>query len=517
MKTRAESWWTNWRSRVGWWCAVIGIFALGWALRVAHYHEGYGHPDETITTEVVGHMRSSGDWDTNWAKAPNLEAGLRYDQYNFSSHLLATFGFYRLVKVLPGTAGWRSADGGFWVYRFFSVVLATLAVGLAMHLGWRTVGAGGAVGAGLLVAIAPILVQDAHFSRPEAFVTVLTLLAVALCWPGAKPSSARVLGAAGVIGVLVACKISMLALAWMPLVPWWMSGKGRPRRRTWLLAAMPVTVVAGFALGAPGAVAHPRVFVHGVQHLMEQYAGLHPPHSHMNGGPVGDMLAAYFVATLGWPVVIAMAWGAGVLAWRRQWAELVLLAGPVVLFAGYFATRGVFFERNLSHVVPLALVLSALGFVAVVERVGRGRPMITGLVAGGLVIAGAAPMLLRVTWPLVQIEFSGVGARRHEAFERELKAKHANAEFKDVQLLNDGPLAELDQRWRAGKGPVLLRVADYHDEWTAYNLGQMKVRFEVQDVVDVRGTFPGVPTCTLLTYHSPRHRYFLVTGVRLTK
>jgi hypothetical protein len=45
----------------------------------------------------------------------------------------------------------------------------------------------------------------------------------------------------------------------------------------------------------------------------------------------------------------------------------------------------------------------------------------------------------------------------------------------------------------------------------------MKVRFEVKEVADVRGTFPGVPTCTLLTYHSPRHRYYLMTGVRIVK
>ena len=92
------------------------IVLAGWAVRAAYHTENYGHPDETITTEVVGYMRRSGDWDTNWAKA-NLEPTLKYDQYNFSSHLYGTFFFYRAVKLVPGLERWRSAEGGRWVSR----------------------------------------------------------------------------------------------------------------------------------------------------------------------------------------------------------------------------------------------------------------------------------------------------------------------------------------------------------------------------------------------------------------
>ena len=131
VKGGANLWADTIRAEWRGWLAMVAVVLLGFGLRAAYYHGGYGHPDETITTEVVGHMRSSGDWDTNWAKATNLGADLRYDQYNFSSHLLATYGFYRFVKVVPGTLAWRSEDAGFWVYRFFSVVLATLTVLLA--------------------------------------------------------------------------------------------------------------------------------------------------------------------------------------------------------------------------------------------------------------------------------------------------------------------------------------------------------------------------------------------------
>ena len=500
------------RATAVWWAAVAAVVWLGFALRAAHYHRGYGHPDEAITVEVVGHMRQSGDWDTNWAKAPKLEAGLRYDQYNFSSHLLATFGFYRLVKVLPGTLGWRSEDAGFWVYRFFSVLLAAVAVGQTLRLAARAGGRGVALGAGALAAVAPLLVQDGHFSRPEAFTTVLTLAVVGLCWPREKVSAARVGGAAFVLGLLVACKISMLAIAWLPLVPVVAGWRGTAAR--WrCLAMLPLALAAGFWAGAPGAVAHPTVFVSGVQHLMTQYAGLHPPNSHLNGGPVGDMMVAYFAATFGWPVLAAGVLGIGVLAGRRCWAELALIAGPVVVFAGYFATRGVFFERNLSHVAPLFLILAAVGAMAAADRLAA-KTKVPAWAVGGAIFALLLVRPAQVTVPLVHEAFSGRGGQAFEAFDRSVRAQNADATWQETALVNEGPLVELTAHFKAGRGPVLLRVTDYNDEWTAFNLRGLAARFETKAVADYPGTFGAMPVCTLLTYHSSRERYFRVIGLK---
>lgn len=504
--TRAVAW--------GWWVGVVAVVLAGFGLRAAYYHNGYGHPDETITTEVVGHMRKSGDLDTNWARAKALSSDLCYDQYNFSSHLYATYWFYRGVKLVPGTLGWRSADGGFWVYRFFSVVLASLVVWQAMRLAERCGGRGAALGAGLLTAVSVQLVQDAHYSRPEAFTTALMLVLVALCWPREKFSAWAVAGGALAVGLLVACKVSMLLLGWIPLVPVlaaWRRTTGR--ERLWALVAVPVGVVAGFAAGAPGAVADPAAFANGIAFLMKQYAGLHPPHSHIDGGRVADMLGGYYTATLGWPLLVGAVIGVVVLAARRRWAELALVGGPVVLFAGYFATRSVFFERNLSHVLPLFLVLAAVGAVAIAERMARGRRGLQG-VAAAVILAACAVPSWRVTWPLVAEEFSGAGSNRHMAFEAALKAKHSGGEWKEVSLLNDGPLIELAARLKVDRKPVLLRITDFNDEWNAYNHTAFVDRFAAKLVADYPGNFVRVPVCTLHTYHSPHDRYYWVTGVR---
>lgn len=240
------------------WPAVLlalVLIGLGTGLRWAYYDRPYGHPDETITVEVVGYMRQSGDWDTNWAKA-NLEPLLRYDQYNFSSYLYGTYFFYRAVKLLPFATEWRSAENGLRVYRFFSVLLAAFVVGQTWwvarrHFGWRVTFL--ATG---LVAVAPILVQDAHYARPEAFVTLLTLALVGLCRPEPQLAAGRVLAAAGVFGLLVAAKVSLLLLGFVLIVP---IVAARTGAKAWVLVLVPVAGALGFALGAPGALAHPEV------------------------------------------------------------------------------------------------------------------------------------------------------------------------------------------------------------------------------------------------------------------
>ncbi len=500
------------RNGPAWWLAAATVLLLGFGLRYAYYWEGYSHPDEVITVEVVGHMRRSGDWDTNWVKAANLPAEFRYNQYNFSSHLYATYFFYRLVKLIPGTEEFRGREGGFWVYRLFSVVMATGALGLTIMLARRAGGGGVALLAGGVTAVAVQLVQDAHYSRPDAFVTALTVAAVALSWPTSRLRGAAVAGGAFLLGVLVACKVSLLLLAWLPLVPL-LAAVETPRRRLGVAAAALLAMSAGFACGAPGAVAQPGVFLHGVSQLMGQYSGVHPPHSHLDGGRVADLLGAYYIATIGWVGVLGGIFGIVMLARKRRWAVLVLLAGPVALFAGYFATRGVFFERNLSHVLPLFLILAAIGVMEAVgwvsRRVRGGRIAWVGL--GVLLLTLPA---LRYTWPLVTVEYSGVGLARHAAFETELRNGHPGAEWRELVLLSEDSLLTLAADLTAGGRTLLVRVTDYGDEWTAFNLGLFDARFETKVVADTPSTFQGLPVCTLHTYNSPRSRYYLVTGLR---
>jgi hypothetical protein len=317
---------------------------------------------------------------------------------------------------------------------------------------------------------------------------------------------------------LVACKVSMLALLWLPLAPAVAAmtanrGAAGESRVGLAVFATVAGVALGFALGAPGAVLHPQAFRRGVEFLTAQYAGLHPPYSHVNGGSMWDVVAGYFRATLGWPALAAGAAGLGILIVRRRWSDTAVVAGPVVLFVGYFATKPVFFERNLSHVLPLFCVLAGLGAGGAAQWAAsrlHGPTVWFAVLLGVVIVAKPAELTRRLVW----LEFSGRGYLQHTEFETKIRADYPKAEGWTSELMNGEPLDRLTAHFHGGGGPILLRMIDYCDEWSAREGQVLSERFDAELVGRCESDFADVPGCTLHTYNSWTDRYYLVRGVK---
>lgn len=490
------------------WGLVALIVASGGWLRWAHHEIDYRYPDEAIASAVVGRMRQTGDWDTNWIKS-EVPPEMRQDQYNFSSYHYALFFTYRAAKAVPVLAGWRSQADGFVLYRFFSVACAIAALLMTLVLARAAGGTWAALLAGLAAAGAVLLVQDAHYVRPESFMTLLLLAGVALAWPTARRTLPRLLVAGGLMGLLLACKVSLVLVCWVPLVAAWRHGAIMGRRLGSVIAVAGA-IALGFALGAPGAVLQPAKFLHGVEYLARQYARGHPPHGHMSGAQVGDLQWEYLVATVGWATLLLAAAGAVSLWRRRQGEALMFLALPPLVLAGYFGTQAVFFERNLSPVLPLLLVLSGVGGATIVERVATPWRWVAGLGLAALV----AIVPLRLSWPLVTQELSVLGPEARSAFDDELRARFPASRWLDEPLVGLGDRTKLRAHFAVSTQPVLLRAADYHDEWSAEHRRQLEREFVVERVAEHQSTFGQLPVCTLLTYHSARSTYYRITGWR---
>lgn len=493
---------------------LLAVLAVAAVLRLAYLSEDYGHPDEVIATKVVAALRAHGDWDSNWARA-DLDANFRYDQYNFSSYHYAVHLFSLLVEALPGTSSWGTEREGLWLHRLFSALLAIVAVGQVAWLGRKLAGPVAGVGAGAGAALLPLLVQDAHYARPEAFTTVLTLLVVALSWPRAAWSPRRLIVAGVLVGLLVACKVSMLALVWLPLVSLW---PVRDFRVGWnRAAAAPVLVVmgvlVGFYLGAPYALIDPVAYLNGINHLMVQYAGLHPPYGLLEGGPVGVMIARYAAATVGWVGLALGAIGTASLVRTRQWAALALIAGPLAVFCAYFATRTVFFERNLSHVAPLACVLAGVGLGALHSTLGRLGAGWAGL--GTAVLAAIAlSRPLDLSHRLVFDHYSQAGQRRMVALESEVRARFPGVEVQFYEAMSSRARDGLLAHFAGGGRPVIVRLVDYHDEWSRHYGPSLLTPFVAEEIAVNPSLFSDVPGCTLHTYSSWTDRYCLVSGLK---
>jgi hypothetical protein len=369
-----------------------------------------------------------------------------------------------------------------------------------------------AVGAVALTATAPILVQDAHYGRPESFVTALFLFVVIGAWPRERFLYTAVLGSSFACGLLIASKVSFLPLSWVPIVPAFVHWR-RVNESLMGVSAKLVGVAAGigfgFFVGAPAAVLHPRQFLYGFSRLQTQYSGGHPPFSQADGSAVWDVMIAYFGSTFGWLALLFGVIGAAMLLWERRFAVAALLAGPLFMMAVLFGKQRIFFERNLSHVVPLGIVLAMFGLGAVVSRLPRKWPQIAGAtLLGGALLWVPATISVR----LVARTFSGKS-------DSELRIKITNASTaypESTWVTTSGAswgreaIEATSERLAERGTSVLLHEISYGDEWTAQSLEEFKRAFDVTLLADQPSDFPELPTCTLQVYLSPWNRIWLV-------
>lgn len=486
---------------------VMALVARGWNLG-----RGPVHPDEPLVVGVVEGMRTRGDWNTNWRLA-DLPENLRYDQFNFSGYHVAARLYAPVAERFTGAFSSR-ADRGLEPYRALSVLWGVLAVLMTGLLARAVTGPAGAAFAAAGAAVNPLLVQDAHYGRPEAFVTALF---VATAWLVVVPGRSwrpRLAAAAFLAGWLAMTKVTLgLAL----LFPAW--GWECARRRgelggqgVRLAAVLGLAFLTGAFLAAPAAWTDPRAFLDGVAALRQQYGSGHPPHSLPGGGQVMALLAAYFGQTLGFVVLGLAATGAVVAAWRREVGVLVSVALPVLAMAGYFASQRVFFERNLSHVVPLVFVLGGGGIAAVGTLLAARlrRPAMRGLSLGVLGALALAPGA-RMSWTLVVTDLGGAAARRQAEFEVRLRAGHPELAGPFETDLLAGPMVDaVEARLPDGGGPLLVVVHDYHDAFTRDHLRLLAERCAVRELGVLPSLYGDLPVCTLLTYHNRTLRYLEV-------
>ncbi len=499
--------------RLNW--ALLAILVVGGAfLRFSHLDFAGRmpcHPDEPITVEVVSGMRERGDWNANWRLA-ELDAHFRYDQFNFSGYLIAT-------RLLAPAAEWcagpleQRPDRGIVVYRTLSAILGVVCIVLAWLLGRNIGGAWTAAFAAAGTAMAVILVQDSHYARPESFGTCLFIATAWLCGRRSHTSTRAIVGASFLVGILAMTKVTLACAAIFPLWAWCRSRQGGVSRQPcWVAIAAVVALLGGLWLAAPGAWADPAALLRGVQHLRNQYATTHPPHSLPDHGRVLGLQLAYFTRTLGL-VTAALAFvGIVVALVQRRWTVLVTVIVPTLATAGYFATQRVFFERNLSHVVPLYFVTAGLGLAAIADRIARnpGRRWLASAVAG-VVFAAALVPSARLTYRFVGEDLSGDSIARQRTYSLGVFARcAAGSRIYSTTLLSEQQFEQTSRAIQSVESPVLVMVIDFNDAYTAHFVQRLTERFGVMGTAHFAGLYPDLPVCTLQTYHACPIRYFLV-------
>ena len=514
--------------------AALVIVVAGGALRFAWLNRGYTHFDEPVASAVVTHLHATRGFDTNWAHTPLGDRDGRA-QYNFSSYYLTLAAWDRLCAAL-GASGPPPGDsppvqvGGESptpptlpapvAWRALSALLGTLVLVVAMRLAFAAGGWWPALGVGAWLALNPQLVQDSHYARPEAFCTLLGVVLVWLVYPNRRWSAVRG-GAAGLLlGFLTASKITMLLWGWVPLLlilaPATPPAPGRPAaRRSGLVARAGLVfagMVAGFVLGVPRVLADWRGYWASLDFVRSSYGVAAGPFSHAGGGPVVDYLLRFYGDTLGWWMAALFAVGLVAAVTRRQWTQVLAVHAPVLVPAAFLGAQAVFFERNLSHLLPLFFLGAAGGAAALAQwmrgRADRWRPALVAACFGATLLLPAT-LTARLDWE----GFSGRFARQSAAARAQVTARHPGV----PSYAYEGPLRDAPRimrwAWHDSGRPFLLFWTYSNELPTRDEYRTLTASMPVREVAFLPGLFSDLTTPSGLRNCFPcSTQVFLVTG-----
>lgn len=455
--------------------------------------------DELITRAVVSNIWR-GDLSNNWKEARGVPPPHDVDSYNFSSYMYAD----ALFTGRPKHNSWR-------LDRWFSAITGTAAIYLFYLVALRLLGFEVALLSLAVLAVAPILVQDSHYGRPESFVTLLcaVVYVFALQRPNYHTRITFIAASSFYVGLLIACKVSMIPLILIPLLGLGFSGSLR-------FSSVSISVasaILGIFAGVPGAFFHPILFWSGVDALRHQYANPFPPHSSIDSANSFRLLTTYFWQTLGPVFCVFCIAGIMALVKRHKYFDLAIIAGPLLCYVVFFGMQGSFFERNLSHVVPLAAILTSVGLLAICKAVPRR----------GRLFAVFALVLLLLSWPaqisakLVFVAMANTWDERIGNYERLLLKTQGLPVTLTSSLLNRYDVQYMEESAFGSSNDILVRILDFHDDFTRSLLPKLETSLAGHEVGCFPSLFPDFAVNTILVYHTPTVRYIRLSPAQLQR
>jgi hypothetical protein len=473
----------------------------GLALRWCYLGAPTFHPDEAFPVALIGRYHATGDLDTNLAKVP-LPGFPIGDQYAGSAYHHLVIAWDALVRETGWPDG-AAPDAVLIRVRAFSALMASLALVLFARIAWLELGFAGAAAAAALAAVNPVLVQDAHFARPDSLLLVLAIAFMGLCRAHGALSLRRAAAMGAILGVLVACKNTMGLLAALPFVA--AAVGGAPLRSSAGPLALFAAVAAGAFLAAePESWLHFPQFMAGLRTLSAQYSQPFPAQGPIGGGTTFAMAGRYFYATLGISTATLVVLGAYAWFRARAWLLFVAWLVPVAVFAALFGSRTNFFERSYGTFLPGVFLAAGAG-AALLARGKSPGPILALFFSVVAAYRGG-----KVTATLVTQSLSGRAEAIHQAYAHRLRAAAAPVPVVNTWLCAPAQLDECLRLAAQVQGPLILAVGDFGDDWTARSIRQLKAALPVREIAVIKGPFSDLPMSSLQCYNGPTFRYLWV-------
>lgn len=409
--------------------AIVWLAALALRLFGLNWDEGQDlHPDELFVARIVLIDRIDPGWppDVGGLLVPET-SGLNprsvdpvtgeWREFAYGAlPLFVTDAVAGTMSLLSGT-DWNAGERVYLVGRVLSALLDSATVLLVAAMAWRLAGYWAALAAALVAALAPMMIQLAHFFTTDSWLTFFVAACLFLCMRALDRGTARLLAAAGfAAGLAMATKGSVFTLFGIVALTGLLQvlRQADPHRGAAIadlakrMAVSGIAALAGFALFEPYALARPGVYLQSLRTQAEIMRGAFDvPFTRVY---VGTSLFDPFWNWFRWgygPVAAVLTLAGIWLLLRRVIADRGGPALPLLVWlAGYAVVVASVEVRFLRYLAPLTPVLAVAAGVALANLHRWSIPRMP--TAGAR--AAAAAMAVMALWTLA---FTSVYAGEH--------------------------------------------------------------------------------------------------------
>lgn len=501
------------------WAVVLFVF---FALRIDTSSRTYFQIDDQIVVWAVDDAVNNNNWQPDWYRVGTQAAqqkGMKLEivrdeplhehHYNFSGHMLLSAAIIkplRLLGITTPTIVLLHHIAVFWdAISFLFVILAAHLIGGNIT----------ALCSAILYTVFPLTVQGSHYARPDALLTAMgsILFWLALkknCWK----NSVWLLANGLVLGTATAGKASQLMLGIFPAIACCLPLLRAENRNiktftTIVLQGLALLVLVFAVLQLMFFIGDMSVrdFWLSVRSVQLYYLHPKPPDILEHYSYIAQLtnIAAYFNATLGWPLLALGMTGIGALMTQKYIEVLLLIIIPFVFFILYFSSVPAFFDRSFCALSAPIVILISFGAIFLTKKVH-------------LPTAISTLVILMACWKPIEIQYhlQTDHLRNHHnkdrlAFQQQLKQQWSKKYDKDFWIKNidrKNLFAQILPEKLTGN-PRIYVAEDLNDYNSRDYLEKLRSNSFVQ-IASFEGDFADMPTNSLITVHeAARFAYFV--------
>ncbi|HQQ75508.1 MAG TPA: glycosyltransferase family 39 protein [Pseudomonadales bacterium] len=501
------------------------IFIAFVALRFDTSERTYFQVDDQVVVWLIDDAVNKNNWQPDWYRAAQHHEKSDYfaaeakrndlphdHHYNFTAHILLSAAIINPLRALgcdiPTITLLHHIALGWDTLSLLLLIIA------ATRLGGQSL----ALCAGVIYTVLPLAVQGSHYARPDALLTAMGSAILFLTLQKNTLSHWRWLAANGlVLGIAIGGKASQLMLGIFPALTYALPLLDK---KTWNAKSISAVALDGAIVCALISITLGLMFFIGditlkdfvisVQSVQLYYQHPAPPDILEQYHYRTQLLniLQYFLSTLGWPLLLAMAIGCTTLARKKDKLPLLAMTLPLLFFILYFASVPAFFDRSFCALSAAIVLLAATGI----------HCLLTTIHAALIRNLFAVTVAVMACWTPITIQYhlQTDHLRSHHnddrlTFQKNLQTEQSEKSGKNYWFKNIDRSDMFSQTIpkKPANNPRIYVAEDLNDWNSRIYLQKLRDNGFVQ-IAEFDGDFADMPTNSLITVHEAAHFYYLI-------